>query len=73
MDKRAGTVFVAPLNFLESDGYVRLGAKKNGTIYALEGAEGGVSVLQDGIFVTQLAPLYSPRVPGSMSWPGSIS
>ena len=56
-DKRAGTVFVAPLNFLESEGYVRLGAKKNGTIYALEGADGGVSVFQDGIFVTQLVSL----------------
>ena len=56
-DKRAGTVFVAPLNFLESEGYVRLGAKKNGTIYALEGADGGVSLFQDGIFVTQLASL----------------
>ena len=56
-DKRAGTVFVAPLKFLESEGYVRLGAKKNGTIYALERADGGVSVFQDGIFVTQLASL----------------
>ena len=36
---------------------MRLGAKKNGTIYALEGADGGVSVFQDGIFVTQLASL----------------
>jgi molecular chaperone HtpG len=56
-DKRAGTVFAAPLKFLESEGYVRLGAKKNGTIYALEGADGGVSVFQDGIFVVQLASL----------------
>jgi len=56
-DKRAGTVFVAPLKLLESEGYVRLGAKKNGTIYALERADGGVSVFQDGIFVTQLASL----------------
>jgi hypothetical protein len=56
-DKRTGTVFVAPLKFLESEGYVRLGAKANGTIYALERADGGVSVFQDGIFVTQLATL----------------
>jgi hypothetical protein len=57
-DKRAGTVFVAPLDLLESEGYVRLGAKSNGTnIYALEVADGGASVFQDGIFVTQLAAL----------------
>ena len=57
-DKKSGTVFVAALNFPESEGYVRLGAKKNGTnIYALESANGGVSVFQDGIFVTQLTSL----------------
>jgi hypothetical protein len=57
-DKRAGTVFVAPLNFPESEGYVRLGAKKNGrNIHALESADGGVSVFQDGIFVTQVTSL----------------
>ena len=57
-DKNSGTVFVAALNFPESEGYVRLGAKTNGTnIYALESASGGISVFQDGIFVTQLASL----------------
>ena len=57
-DKSAGTVFVAPLKFQESEGYVRLGTKKNGTnIYALESAGGGVSVFQDGIFVTQVTSL----------------
>ena len=57
-DKRAGTVFVASLNFPESEGYVRLGAKKNGrNIHALESADGGVSVFQDGIFVTQVSSL----------------
>ena len=57
-DESAGTVFVAPLKFQESEGYVRLGAKKNGTsIFALESADGGVSVFQDGIFVTQLGSL----------------
>ena len=56
--KSAETVFVAPLKFQDSEGYVRLGAKNNGTnIYALEGASGGVSVFQDGIFVTQIASL----------------
>jgi hypothetical protein len=49
---------VAALNFPESEGYVRLGAKTNGTnIYALESANGGISVFQDGIFVTQLTAL----------------
>jgi hypothetical protein len=57
-DERAGTVFVAPLEFNESEGYVRLGAKKNGeNIHALESADGGVSIFQDGIFVTQVNTL----------------
>jgi hypothetical protein len=57
-DRGADTVFVAPLKFPESEGYVRLGAKKNGTnIHALESAEGGASVFQDGIFVTQVTSL----------------
>jgi len=57
-DKKGGTIFVAPLKFSESEGYVRLGAKKNGkNIYALESADGGVSVFQDGIFVTQVTSL----------------
>ena len=50
----SGTVFVAPLNFPQSEGYVRLGSKNNDTgIHALESANGGVSIFQDGIFVTQ--------------------
>ena len=58
MDERTGTVFVARLKFLESEGYVRLGALHNGTnIFALAMADGGVSVFQDGIFVTQLNSL----------------
>ncbi len=57
-DKSAGTVFVASLNFPESEGYVRLGAKQHDThIRALDGAVGGVSVFQDGIFVTQTTAL----------------
>lgn len=57
-DERTGTVFVAPLKFLESEGYVRLGALHNGTnIFALAVADGGVSVFQDGIFVAQLNSL----------------
>lgn len=53
-DKRAGTVFVAALNFPRSEGFVRLGAKNSGAgIHALESSDGGVSIFQDGIFVTQ--------------------
>jgi hypothetical protein len=51
-DERTKTVFVAPLKFLESEGYVRLGAIRNGTnIFALQITDGGVSVFQDGIFL----------------------
>jgi hypothetical protein len=56
--KTAGPVFLANLNFKDSEGYVRLGAKNLGDhIHALETASGGVSVFQDGIFVTQIASL----------------
>jgi len=48
---------VAPLKIQDSEGYVRLGVKNGTDIYALERADGGVSVFQDGIFVTQLASL----------------
>ena len=56
--KSAGPVFLARLNFQDSEGYVRLGTKNLGDhIHALETASGGVSVFQDGIFVTQAATL----------------
>ena len=56
--KSAGPVFLAPLNFKHSEGYLRLGAKNLGDhIHALETASGGVSVFQDGIFVTQMDSL----------------
>lgn len=56
--KSAGPVFLAPLEFKDAEGYVRLGAKILGDhIHALETASGGVSVFQDGIFVTQIASL----------------
>ena len=56
--KSAGPVFLAPLDFQDSEGYVRLGAKNLGDhIHALEAARGGVSVFQDGIFITQAATL----------------
>jgi len=57
--KSAGPVFLAPLNFEDSEGYVRLGAKNLGDhIHALETSSGGVSVFQDGIFVTQMDSLF---------------
>jgi hypothetical protein len=53
-----GPVFLAALDFKDSEGYVRLGAKNLGDhIHALETASGGVSVFQDGIFVTQMNSL----------------
>jgi hypothetical protein len=56
--KRAGPVFLASLNFKYSEGYLRLGAKNLGDhIHALETASGGVSIFQDGIFVTQVDSL----------------
>ncbi len=46
--------FVAPVPFADAEGYVYLGAKMHDShIFALESASGGVSVFQDGIFVTQ--------------------
>jgi len=50
--------FIAPLEFKNSEGYVLLRAKKNvDHIFAVETAKGGVSVFQDGIFVTQVDTL----------------
>ncbi len=57
-DDKTGPVFVSPLPFSESEGYVFLKAKQNlDTIYALENARGGISIFQDGIFVTQISSL----------------
>jgi hypothetical protein len=56
--KSTGPVFLASLNFKHSEGYLRLGAKNLGDhIHALETASGGVSIFQDGIFVTQVDSL----------------
>ncbi len=53
-DAATGCDFVAPLDFSDSKGYLFLKAKRNADhIYALESARGGVSIFQDGIFVTQ--------------------
>lgn len=47
--------FIAPLELNGSEGYLLLRAKKNvDHIFSIETAQGGVSVFQDGIFVTQV-------------------
>jgi len=57
-DKRSSAGFVAQIKFKNSEGYIFLGAKMNNDhIFALDTAKGGVSVFQDGIFVTQLDSL----------------
>jgi len=54
IDERSGCDFVANLDFPDSKGYLFLKAKRNSEhIHALEAASGGVSIFQDGIFVTQ--------------------
>lgn len=53
-----GRDFVVPLDLGESEGYLFLKAKQDqGGLYGLEYARGGVSVFQDGIFVTQALDL----------------
>lgn len=50
----ADTDFVAPVIFADAEGYIYLGTKMHDSrIFALDSATGGVSVFQDGIFVTQ--------------------
>ena len=52
--KNADSDFVAPLTFDDAEGFMYLGVKMHDSrIFALETATGGVSVFQDGIFVTQ--------------------
>ena len=52
--KTADIDFIAPLEFKSSEGYLLLRARKHADeIYSIETALGGVSVFQDGIFVTQ--------------------
>jgi hypothetical protein len=52
--KDADSDFVAPVTFDDAEGFIYLGAKMHDSrIFALETATGGVSVFQDGIFVTQ--------------------
>ena len=57
-DKKRGTAFVASLDLPTSEGYLLLQAKKQTSyIQGLEPALGGVSIFQDGIFVTQVDTL----------------
>lgn len=52
--QNADSDFVAPVTFDDAEGFIYLGAKMNDSrIFALETATGGVSIFQDGIFVTQ--------------------
>lgn len=56
--KTADIDFIAPLELHGSEGYLLLRAKKNvDHIYTIDTAQGGVSVFQDGIFVTQVDTL----------------
>ena len=59
--------FIAPLEFRESEGWLLLRALKPGDhIYALDSAKGGISVFQDGIFVTQTDSLLPEGARGSV-------
>ncbi len=56
--KSADIDFIAPLQFKYAQGYILLRAKKNADhIFTVDTAHGGVSIFQDGIFVTQLDTL----------------
>ncbi len=49
---------IAPLNFQDSEAYLFLKAKRDiDTVFALDSAKGGISIFQDGIFVTQTEAL----------------
>jgi len=51
---RTGRDFVVPLEFQEAKGYLFLKAKKaKESLYGLDYSRGGISIFQDGIFVTQ--------------------
>ncbi len=55
---KSGCDFVTPLDFQDSKGYLFLKAKRNqNCLYALDSARGGISIFQDGIFVTQTESL----------------
>jgi hypothetical protein len=59
--------FIAPLAFSESEGYLLLKAKRHGDhLFALESAQGGISIFQDGIFVRQVASLLPEGARGNV-------
>lgn len=52
---RWGTKFTTKLNFASSQGHLLLRVKENHQyIYDMESSRGGVSIFQDGIFITQV-------------------
>ncbi len=64
---KSESAFVAALAFRHAEGYLFLKAKSNGgEIYALDASIGGVSVFQDGIFVTQMTSLLPEGARGSV-------
>lgn len=66
-DDYSGCSFVASLNFKDSKGYLFLRAIKNlNELFALEPARGGISIFQDGIFVTQTDSLLPEGARGSI-------
>ena len=55
---RWGTRFTTKLEFASSQGYLMLRVKENHQyIYDMESSRGGVSIFQDGIFITQIDSL----------------
>ncbi len=53
-DPFQGNEFVSTLDFKDAKGYLFLKAKRNlDHLFSLEPAKGGISIFQDGIFVTQ--------------------
>jgi hypothetical protein len=65
--KTAAIDFIAPLRFKHAQGYLLLRAKKNvDHIFSVDTAQGGVSVFQDGIFVTQLDTLLPEGARGNV-------
>ncbi len=72
-EKRSSFGFVAPLKFHHSEGHLFLGAKKNSAhIFALDTAKGGVSIFQDGIFVTQTDSLLPESAQGQRHRPNQF-
>jgi len=55
----SGLDLVVKLGLVDSEGYLLLSAKRHSdhTLYALESVIGGISIFQDGIFVTQIDTL----------------